>query len=201
MTLKLPRPLWFAVPTALLVVGAVALKVGLPIYRQRVAIRLIEEHKGFVDARLRGPEWLRRLLGEKRLWSFCPVTQVFLGQTEVTDADLEVICGIKSLENVSIVCTRFGDTGLKHLAGLPHLKRLSLLETEVTDTGIARLKQLTELEVLDLERTHITDRSLIELRGMRSLKQLSLLGTSATAAGVSELKRERPDMAIFAFFP
>jgi ABC-type branched-subunit amino acid transport system permease subunit len=36
MKLRLPRPLWLGIPTALLVVAAVGLPFGLPIYRQHV---------------------------------------------------------------------------------------------------------------------------------------------------------------------
>jgi hypothetical protein len=197
MTLKLPRPLWFAIPTGLLVVVVVLLKVGLPAHRQQAAIRLIQKLEGDLDSTPRGPEWLRELLGDERMQFFDAVTLVALGQTDVTDADLALICEAKTIEDVAIADTRITDAGLKYLAGLPRLRSLILSETKITDDGILHLKHLSKLEVLHLERTHITDGSLKELRRMKSLKWLYIGGTDVTETGVAELERERPDMTVF----
>ncbi len=194
--MKLPRLVWFTIPTVLLVVAAVGLQVGLPIYRQQVAIRLIEKLEGIFELTPRGPDWLRNFVGEDRMEPFDAVTKVFLGQTDVTDADLAYICELKTIEDVGIADTRITDAGLKYLGSLPHLHSLILNETRITDDGIRQLKNLAELESLDLESTGITDNGLKELRSLKRLKWLNLANTQVTDAGVAELERERPDLGV-----
>src|SRR5262245_55735931 len=58
MRFYLPRPLWFALAMAVLVVAAVGLRFGVPAYRQREAIREIERLGGLV-----GTEGVPRWLG------------------------------------------------------------------------------------------------------------------------------------------
>ena len=56
--------------TAVLVVVAVGLHFGFPIYRQQVAIREIERVGGSVETRDGGPEWLRDQVGAERMKLF-----------------------------------------------------------------------------------------------------------------------------------
>ena len=40
--LRLPRPLWFGLAALVLVIAALGIRIGVPIYRQQAAIREIE---------------------------------------------------------------------------------------------------------------------------------------------------------------
>src|SRR5262249_17515380 len=124
VNVRLPRPLWFAIATATLIVIGVILRVGTPLYRQHVAIREIEQSHGTYKTRPRGPEWLRKVLGEERMKPFDTVVAVNLG----------------GLPNA--------DSLLQHLYGLPDLQVLELTNTDVTDAGMANIRQLTNLEKL-----------------------------------------------------
>jgi len=57
-SIRLPRPLWIAMATFAVVVVTVGLRLGVPIYRQQVAVREIELLGGTVRTLPRGPEWL-----------------------------------------------------------------------------------------------------------------------------------------------
>src|SRR5262249_41729058 len=99
----LPRPLSLGLATAILIVVAVALHVGGPIYRQRVAIREIEAlgHGAGVTVRWHGPEWMRRLLGDKWLESLGTAESAMLVHKQVTDASLATCIGCP----ISAFCT------------------------------------------------------------------------------------------------
>src|SRR5262249_61895470 len=64
-SIRLPRPLWIGMGAIVLVLTTIALRVGVPIYRQQVAIREIERLGGWVVTEERGPNWLRRWFGDK----------------------------------------------------------------------------------------------------------------------------------------
>ena len=67
--MKLPRPLFFAVVTVLMAVVP-ALRIGIPAYRQSVALQKLRPYGQVADVRRVGPEWLRRLVGEERMLPF-----------------------------------------------------------------------------------------------------------------------------------
>lgn len=196
MKLSVPRPMWIALPTVVLVITVVGVQLGWPIYRKVAAIQLVESLGGIVDTNPRGPDWFRSLIGEERMEPFDEVLGFALGQTAVTDADLERICNLTSTEDVAIADTRIGDAGLKHLGRLRRLRMLIVSETQITDAGLVHLKGLTDLEILDLEKTDITDRGLRQLQGLTNLASLNVKGTRVTDAGIAELERLLPDLEI-----
>ncbi len=70
-----------------------------------------------------------------------PVIFVFLGGTQVTDAGLEHLKGLTSLQTLDLGDTFVSDAGLEHLKGLTSLQNLSLWDTKVTDEGVKKLQQ------------------------------------------------------------
>jgi len=126
-SIRLPRPLWIALVTAVLIVGAVSLRFGLPIYRQQLALRAIERAGGVEKTRPGGPKWLRNLIGEDLMMPFDDVVEVRLGHKWATDVTLA------------------------QLGCLTRLEYLDLDDTAVTDAGVAHLKSLKKLEWLSLE--------------------------------------------------
>ena len=70
-----------------------------------------------------------------------PAFGLSLRYTEVTDAGLKELAGLKSLQTLDLYHTEVTDAGLKELAGLKSLQALDLGETKVTDAGVHELQQ------------------------------------------------------------
>ena len=110
-SIRVPRPLWIGLATVVLVVITIGVRLGLPIYRQQVAIREIERAGGSIRVSPRGPAWLRQWVGEDRMKPFDFVDGISLGNSRVTDATLG------------------------HMRAMTHLQTLCLANTRVTDAG------------------------------------------------------------------
>jgi hypothetical protein len=164
--IRLPRPLWIGLATVVLVVVAIGLRIGVPIYRQHVAIREIERLGAYVITSPVGPKWLRARLGNDAMKLFDEVTFVDFRGTRATDATMDHVSCLKSMTGLSLHGTQITDAGLAHLKGLPNLYRLSLFNTQVTDAGLAHLKGLNRLDDLFLDRTLVTDAGLAQLRDL-----------------------------------
>ena len=171
--IRLPRPLWIGVVTVLLIVVALGLRIGIPVYRQQAAIREIQRLGGVVYVQPRGPIWLRERIPARFNELFGEVDFISLQETSATDATLA------------------------HLQGLNGLKQLWLTATSVTDSGMLHLKGLTNLQMLHLERTLVTDVGLAHLKSLTRLRDLRLLQTPVTDAGVAELKLDLPNLIVF----
>src|SRR5262245_18297777 len=130
---RLPPPRWIGVATLALIVVAVGLKIGVPVYRHRSAIQEMERAGGKVQIRGGGPDWLRQRIGNERMTLFDEVYEVELVKKEGADAVL------------------------KELHKLPGVRRLNLALSDVSDAGLANLGILPRLETLDLHATKITD--------------------------------------------
>ncbi len=110
-----------------------------------------------------------------------------LRHTEVTDAGLKELAGLKSLQTLDLWGSKVTDAGLKELAGLKSLQTLELRNTQVTDAGLKELARLKSLQSLNLWGTKVTDAGLKELAGLKSLQLLALGDTKVTDAGLKEL--------------
>jgi hypothetical protein len=86
-----------------------------------------------------------------------------LGGTNVTDAGLKELAGLKGLTYLALEGTRVTDVGLKELAGLKGLTDLHLGGTKVTDAGLKELVKLKGLSHLDLIRATVTDKGVQKL--------------------------------------
>src|SRR5262249_22199444 len=184
-SVPLPRALWIGIVAVVLVVVALGLQIGVPIYRQQVAIREIERVGGYVTLGSRGPEWLRDWLGFGGKWvEFVdPPIAVYLMGSSADDATLVHLRAIRTLEQVALN-TQVTDAGLSHLKGLDHLEVLRLDGTQVTDAGMIHLKGLKSLNQLGLCSTRITDAGLLQISGLPKLNFLSLDNTQVTDAGL-----------------
>ncbi|MDW8036939.1 MAG: hypothetical protein RMI90_02755 [Thermoguttaceae bacterium] len=86
----------------------------------------------------------------KELAGFEKLDVLELRRTEITDAGLEHLAGLK-LKNLTIPDQAKTDLGLKHyLAALEEPKELDLRLWKITDAGLAHLAGLKNLQVLDL---------------------------------------------------
>ncbi len=93
---------------------------------------------------------------------------VSLSRTEVTDVALEqledMLHDIPQLEELFLDDTQITDAGLKHLKGLSALRRLQLDGTQVRDAGLEHLKGLARLQHLTLHKTQVTDAGVQKLQ-------------------------------------
>jgi hypothetical protein len=140
-----------------------------------------------------------------------------LSQTAVTDAELQILSGLR-LQSLAVGPAARTDLGLKYYlalleaapqrlnlsswtglsdAGLKQLEQLAgqaqpweldLSRTSVTDAGLRSLSALSQLQSLKLGRTKITDAGLKALTGLKQLRWLDLRETAVTDAGLKELK-------------
>jgi Leucine-rich repeat (LRR) protein len=68
------------------------------------------------------------------------VNTLVLDHTAVSDAGLEKLKDLTSLQALDLSFTQVTDAGLAHLGALPNLRTLNLTGTRVTDQGVAQLK-------------------------------------------------------------
>jgi len=116
--------------------------------------------------------------------------------SQVTDAGLEHLQGLRHLESVNLSKTRITGAGLVFLNKLTNLKRLDLSHTHVTDAGLRYLQGLTNLTELDLHGTQVTDAGLPYLKMLANLKDLDLYGTQVSFDGVKRLQQALPNCAV-----
>jgi hypothetical protein len=188
LSVRVPQPLWIGLAAGLLTVIAAGLRVGLPIYRQQVAIREIERVGGVVDRRP-GKSWIHNWLSDERLSWFDEIHSVTFESAFTDDADLRHLRQFPNLRHLYIDRTRITDAGLVHLEGLTHLELLSLNGTQITDNGLTHLVTLQNLECLGLGHTGIAGRGLSHLFVLPKLRDLLLSGTLVTDASIMDLKR------------
>ena len=71
-----------------------------------------------------------------------------LSNSQVTDAGLKELAGLKQLQTLGLSDTQVTDAGLKELASLKQLQTLVLGGTKVTDAGMQELqKALPKLRI------------------------------------------------------
>ncbi len=117
-----------------------------------------------------------------------PIIRVSLSGTNVTDADLKELSGLKDLQTLDLGRTQVTDAGLKELSGLKNLQTLDLSGTQVTDAGLKELSGLKNLRTLLLQGTKVTQAGLKELSGLTNLQTISV--TKVTDAN-STLSQQR----------
>jgi len=64
-----------------------------------------------------------------------------VSETKVTDAGMDTIAKMTSLESLNLYGTEVTDAGLQKLATLPQLKKLFVWRSKVTPAGIQELKK------------------------------------------------------------
>jgi hypothetical protein len=148
---------------ALFGVGSL-LSIGIPAYRQQVALHEIMRLAPGVETRPAGPRWLKYMIGAEWLEPLDDVIEVNLSYSEATDATLGHLGSLTGLETLLLTNTRVSDAGLSHLRGLTGLKVLYLPNTKVTDNGLEHLAGLTNLKMLSVEKTRVTDAGVARLK-------------------------------------
>jgi hypothetical protein len=130
--------------------------IGVPAWRQYVAVREIERIGGLVYQNRIGPGWLRELLGEEQMALFDPVEYVhFRPDRETFDRRFS---GFYSGRVPHTEGPTVDDTKLVCIADIPKLERLDLRWTN-TPAALKWLSELPDLESLyiDLESVYFDD--------------------------------------------
>jgi len=119
-----------------------------------------------------------------------------LTDTNVTDAALPFIAGMRDLNFLLLVHARVSDCGICSLPTFEDLEFLYLNDTRVGDESIAWIRKLPMLRHLELQGTRVTDQGLIQLSGLRTLQVLDVCETNVTAVGVRAFQRSLPNTEI-----
>jgi Leucine-rich repeat (LRR) protein len=117
------------------------------------------------------------------------LTYLEAGGTKITDAGVEELAAIKSLEVLHLWNTAVTDSGLEPLKKLNELRVLSLGGTSVDDSGISQLVDLKNLEELRLNGTRVTDAVVEHLKKLPKLQKVWLQNTKLTPQAVDELRQ------------
>ncbi len=174
---------------------------------ERRSIAQIERCGGTVDyvwegnVQLRGPAWLRSILGDDfltdvRFLELRPDRKTYLArvtrrhptyrQRRATDILLaRAPAGTVSLDDGLAVAVRFNG-----------LEALSLGYTPCKDIHIARLRAMRHLRWLELWDTDITDAAVPLLQELPFLEHLEIQGTNVSEAGVRRLRLALPNCNI-----
>jgi hypothetical protein len=198
---RLPHWGWFLLATVVLVVAGIGLSIWLPYHREQQLIKEINSWGvGQYVTITRGPEWLRKLIGNDRMDEirvFSRVNGVIFEGSKFNDAEFAYLIRWPNLERFSLVGTGVTDAGMVHMSGLTNVKSFNIAGTMVTDKGLAHLSGCTKLESLNLfNLTAVTDASLPHLSRLRNLVYLNIGHTAVTDAGVQELQKALPDCDI-----
>ena len=141
------------------------------------------------------------------------VPKLFLGNSTIKDADMELVAKLpnlkeldltrtritdkgilflkdhQTLENLYLSQTQISDKGLETIATIPNLKHLILWRCNITDAGCMSLAKTENLVSLSLDETMISDRGVRQLLPLKNLKELKIIGTRVTDAGINAAKR------------
>jgi hypothetical protein len=91
-----------------------------------------------------------------------------------TDAGLELLSQIRSLEELMIGSPAVTDQGMAHLAKFTHLKKLDVTAARVSNAGVSHLAELRSLEELSLRTPEVTISGVNQLKGLDRLRKLNL---------------------------
>jgi hypothetical protein len=130
---------------------------------------------------------LKELAGLKSLQALYIAGDEHGTESQITDAGLKELAGLKSLQTLDVRGTKVTDAGLKELVGPQNLQSLYLTGCQVTDAGLKNLAGLKSLQILNLGDTKVTGKGMKELPGLKSLQVLYLYNTAVTDAGLKEL--------------
>lgn len=198
---RIPHWSWLLAATGLIVGVFVAVRYGLPIYRQHEM--LVEfDRRGFSctfenhSSESDGPAWMRKLIGERWTDSLYGIeavaVHVYSAGPAFCDADMQHLTGLKSLKTAELLNTHISDSGLAALTGLQELSYLNLAMTPITDGGLVHLAGLRGLQQLDLGNTKITDAGLIHLHELVNLRALVLKETQVGPDAIAKLQSVLP---------
>lgn len=153
-------------------------------HERRSAIHAIKALNGGYSYSVKGPSWLRKLIGDEEL--FYSLGRVSFGQSGSSGEG-----DIAAFDDESLAEAVF------HMTSFPAIRDLGLSFCSVTDQGLEQLAPLENLSDVNLGGCPgISDAGLDVLAGLKSLKRVNVQATAVTAEGVSRFQQHRPDCKV-----
>ena len=186
----IPRgPKWFhfrgrvllVIPVALMVLAAIYVPRQVAQRRALVALKAINAPVRTQPLLVPG---IAQLFGEEYAQE---ITDVYMRNPEVSDEDLHIVAGLRSLQKLELAGSNVTSAGIENLTGLLNLYTLHLADTKVTDEGLTHLARLRSLGILSLDNTPISDAGLMHVAKIPKLERLYLDGTGISDAGLAHL--------------
>jgi endonuclease YncB( thermonuclease family) len=117
-----------------------------------------------------------------------------LRSTLITDQGVAQLASLTNLRNLNISTNRgrITDAALEAIKPMKTLQYLDLDRTAITDAGLVHLGAMRHLLGLQFAHTAITDAGLEHLRSLSKLTSLNSRGTKITRAGREKLARALP---------
>ncbi|KAM7259384.1 hypothetical protein ACFE04_015125 [Oxalis oulophora] len=106
----------------------------------------------------------------------------------INSSALWPLSGMATLKELNLSgCTKVTDAGINHLLSISTLEKLWIALTGVTTKGVALLSSLLNLSLLDLGGLPVTDETLRSLKVLTKLEYLDLWGSKVSDEGVTFL--------------
>lgn len=121
---------------------------------------------------------------------FSPLTDcrtIAIFSSKITDAGLEHLKGLQSIETLRVYNAPVIGSFLKHFAGHPKLSSLELEGTRVNDGALAHLAELPNLSGLNLKHTPISGWGLKHLAGNAKVNSIVLSYTQLNDAALPHI--------------
>jgi hypothetical protein len=99
--------------------------------------------------------------------------KLMLRKTKITDAGLDAVGRMKSLEKLGLGATAITDDGLNALRELSNLRFLDLSYTDISDRGLLHVAKLPKLSSLHVAKTRVTFASFETLTACDEWEHLS----------------------------
>ncbi len=192
-----PSRFWFFAPATALILLAIALRTGLPIYRQQVAIEALERAGAEVYVTFSGPSWFYSFVVKHHLVGFGTVDIVDLEGDRITDTELTLLREFRDLEVLHVWTPHVTEQGMRHLAELKKLRSLYWWGDTFSDAGIARISELTALESVSLHGDKMTDNGIQQLATLSKLKFAEVVSKNVTDSGLERLHEALPGATIY----
>ncbi len=123
-----------------------------------------------------------------------PLRELWLQETNISDASATTISKFKSLDFLQLNATSLSDSFLEHLGPMLELDDLGLRGTRVTGAAMKFLSRHPKLKKLDVYSTEVDDSGVAHLVDCQSLTEIGLSMTKVTDA-VFECLDKLPNLA------
>jgi uncharacterized membrane protein len=128
-----------------------------------------------------------------------PYIAVFLGsKKDFSSRDLRELNGIaQQIVSIDLGNSSVSDADLETLSEFPHLQKLHLQNLSIGDVGLQHLRDLRYLEVLNLSGTKVTSKALDEISRWKNLKKLYVYNTPIDGTSVQSVRNANPELQVF----
>lgn len=114
----------------------------------------------------------------------------------VRDEHLAPLADIQNLSELDLGNTQITVAGLKHISNANNLTKLSLANTSLDDAALKQIEGLTNLMSLNLYNTKVTDAGLASLKNMTFLRKVYAWQSGVTEQGAAELNKALPNVDV-----